>query len=892
MIFHGNIFKTGFINLLFIFLTLSVFSLNTYSNPTTLKSSPVAVATTTFDKQPDNGLKLGLKIVLVIDVSPSLKYHRADVEKIVSYIYDTIKRPQKDSIHLITFSDYANLHNPDLLKASVLFEIKNRTKKKSKYTIPIYGFNKVFDLVEKQFPKKVGVVLFISDGEDSMTHIPGQDSDMKRTISSLQNNGFNIFPIYFPTKWSNRTLMTDIAKWSGSTLYETKKYSSMDDLLETLKNNLYLAKQISPMLHHDFIKKREQWKKTLQAELGKERTLWENRLKEQLQTTKKELLNQYNTKKLDNTKKNNFALSHVELFIIIFSLIVFLLFIALFYKIILLKGVSQTNKQHSKQQMWGNLTFCNNTDNNQHNILSSIIENEDYYNTEKTINLSEQQGRHKIKIPDKKLFFYLFPMFSNGQKVIGIKSDKMYFQCLDKNHKSLPYNYLDTHVNFIRFYESENSSSDNKFHTKKIFFEYKYSFLEKINTDIQQTTDFTSMKKNNLLFFGHKKLIETIKNTFLNNNKHKISGAIKNKKNGGKNKNINFNKTDKNCFHYFLSGVGNSGKTWLLKYLYHNLFNKEEFLKKQYITCMLEFKYFRNYAHQEPVFNHALLDSNLKSLTNIPPNYGSFETTQNTNLYSTTSCEDLNIKIANIEKKFADNNRLSSILIIDEYDNFINSFSNDFTLFLNKLHKKYNTYFLFSSRKGKSAYSKKLLPKSFHPVCETAVSSIENPNAVIDFLINSSGISRTLFTPEIKQEILKYSSAMPYFIKRIFYELIKNWIYQDNFTPLEKQDIKNTVLKIIETEKFNTLITSCQNDKNADHRILNQISIMGKGEVEKDTLFTKLISISKKTDLQKEQHIFNNKINYLISAGFIIEKNNKLAGIPYMFYYQGNEIIT
>jgi len=106
----------------------------------------------------------GLDIILLIDVSYSLKKEITTIENFVSKVY-ALKR-QKDNIYLITFRDSSTPFGPDLTIDNAINRIKAQIKsaKTSDETFPIHGFTEVFDFIKDE---KAGAILFLSDGENS-----------------------------------------------------------------------------------------------------------------------------------------------------------------------------------------------------------------------------------------------------------------------------------------------------------------------------------------------------------------------------------------------------------------------------------------------------------------------------------------------------------------------------------------------------------------------------------------------------------------------------------------------------------------------------------------------------------------------------------------------------
>jgi hypothetical protein len=218
--------------------------------------------------------KKQFKIVLVVDVSPSLYYCRNLINDFTKEFYEFFLKNENNDFNLITFSKWAKIHdlsvpiNLNKILSTIEKEFKKNSKIKEQRTYPKHGLGEVFGLVADSFPKKIGAIIFLSDGEDSRTELKkGGDTtrkvqmDLKNTIRSLKNNGFTVFSIFLNTgnpKVTCKDCMNKIAEWSDTEkCLEIKKNSNISDIksiVVSLKGKVFRAKFSSPVSRVEFVK--------------------------------------------------------------------------------------------------------------------------------------------------------------------------------------------------------------------------------------------------------------------------------------------------------------------------------------------------------------------------------------------------------------------------------------------------------------------------------------------------------------------------------------------------------------------------------------------------------------------------------------------------------------
>ncbi len=736
--------------------------------------------------QDDTGKHRGLKIVLVVDASRSLKNHKDLVENVVSFVYDSIRRPEKDDVHLITFSDHERLIVSVHDKQSAISEINKEMEKISKSTIPAYGLRSVFDLVGKQFPEKVGILLLISDGENSGFKSTKTEQDLKRVIASLKSNGFTVFSIFLSTgtKYSNKPFMKQIAEWSGTKLYEIKKSRYAGNVLSALKKDVFETKYSSPVPIQKFVEIKKQWDENLQTQLIKAGKQWDE--------------------KFDTLKFQFELLFFSVIAVLIGGLVVFAVSKMIFSR---KKPSKETSpKISSPKGLWGKLELRDETG-------KPVV-----------IDLSDKAAGFLVKTPKDRFNFRLFPEYCDNQKVITVTScNGCNIQYLTGQKNLCRNPYIDSETRFIRIIDPDNNEKyqDNAYH-----------FLNKLSESYQQPV----WKKNE--FIGHDALINMIKENYL--------------------------KKSKDFHHCILSGMGNSGKTSLMKYLHHVLFHEDKLLKERYTTALLEFKNEKNEKW-----------AGVKN---------------------------------KMEKLFISNTK-EKIVLIDEYDNFFDKFSDDFGIWL----REHQGYFILA---GRNVLKEKYAFQLFDNIRNIELTGIDHPKhlrltdnlmeplhsvRLIESILSHIGLNSNIFSKEVPRHIAWYASGIPYFIKRILYALLAEWINGER-RSIKIDDVESAVLQIIEPEKLYTIIKACNEDERGStggesedvriRDILNALATMGKGRAEMAAVKSHVADHVNEAIKEAREKSFDDKLIRLKSLGFIIQDGEYLVGIPRLFYFQGEEALT
>jgi hypothetical protein len=183
------------------------------------------------------------KIVFVVDVSYKLREFFPGILKFVEKVYREYLNISKNDFHLITFSQRAKLYPPEAIDEIEKIKeiISNDSKQKFSFRYPKHGLGGVFDLVAEKFPQKVGIVIFISDGQDSRGSSSYVYKDLGRTIKAIKKNGFVVFSIFIDSgenTLEHREYMKKLAKYAKTIPLEITNINQVDDVVRDLKKQV------------------------------------------------------------------------------------------------------------------------------------------------------------------------------------------------------------------------------------------------------------------------------------------------------------------------------------------------------------------------------------------------------------------------------------------------------------------------------------------------------------------------------------------------------------------------------------------------------------------------------------------------------------------------------
>jgi GTPase SAR1 family protein len=336
-------------------------------------------------------------------------------------------------------------------------------------------------------------------------------------------------------------------------------------------------------------------------------------------------------------------------------------------------------------------------------------------------------------------------------------------------------------------------------------------------------------------------------------------------------KKIKDNFLKKDSYHMVISGMGNSGKTSLIKYLHYNLFKNDEKLREKFYSELIE-----------------------------------FEVEEDTDFSDFKKVIDRKKRL--LEKK----KNKGKIIFLDNYDALIDKFQEDFIKLINNYDKN-NFLFVMTGQKGDTLLYRKYIDQfprhtDFDNILGGLDESSEYINSayLIDFVLSDIGLQSNYLNKGIKYEIVKYASGMPFLIKFILYELLSEWLNSYEKHPLKVEDVEAALLKIIESSKDYLIKRACDFDEMGYKRpedmpqrevrirdILNRISTngAGTGRVRKEEIKNIVVINPDEEIVRQKKKSFDIKINQLKSMGFVIEYGEYLIGVPYMFFYKGERII-
>lgn len=421
----------------------------------------------------------GLKIVLVVDVSPSIKAFKKVITDSISFIFDKIVRPGKDDVHLITFSLHAKLYDSVQDKISCINHINDNMSKWSKDTYPKYALSEVFGLLENTFPEKVGVVLFLSDGEN--TQADYTESDLYRSVRSLRTTGFTVYCIFLKTEYGSKARMENIANFFDTELYEItdKNYKN---ILFSLSGDIMKTVFISPFSRNEIIQEKECWFKDAKVRFIEAEQKWNDKYK---------------------------TLRCLVIICLVFIVIFLISGIIVAKKLINIKSYRDSGDKFSL--LWGKFHYL---DDSNKNVI-------------RTENLGlNKNSEYNVETPENYPDLKLLPRNRDERKVIAVGKGKGRVQFFNKEQNRCNNQYIDFDTRLIRVLPI-NSADDS------VFKEYRYDFLNLLLDTIEQPVWGKTR------FFGRKSEIQQITRNFSNATEGYFHYVISGMGNSGKTSFIN-----------------------------------------------------------------------------------------------------------------------------------------------------------------------------------------------------------------------------------------------------------------------------------------------------------------------------------------------------------------
>ena len=754
-------------------------------------------------KEKTDAQEKGIKIVFIVDVSPSLRSRK---NLITDFVGDMINSFENENIkekeyHLITFCEKAKFFKPNsqICKDDILKEIRSEIDKKSENnslkTYPMYAFINTFKLIEKKFPKKVGIVIFISGGEDSRNKEVGKielrtaQNDLKQVICAIKKTGFTVYNVFVDT---GNDLMCEycmemIAQWSGTRLIKIEHQWNIPDNISLLRNSVENTNFISPVPRMEF-----------------------NGIEKQFSDLKGRV-------KENQKSKSNYKIILVILGVILVgALITITLLIPLTLK---LKKTIWKLTRPPLDILWGKL------DPQKEGL--------------KIIDLSKKSPRFELTPPQEELpTLELCPANRKGKKVIIIDHEEGRLKFSSKDKKTARNHYLEAETCFFKIFHPD----------QKIAHEYRYNFLNKLSEICENPV----WKKDE--FKGRDAIVVEIRNNFL-----QPSGA---------------------CYHYLISGMGNSGKTSLMKHLYHIGLGKEDEILQRYSLALVEF-----------------------------------------NSKDYTTFTGLEKEITKQLESYKGGQR--KLILIDEYDKLYEKFEDEFCEYIKKYSLNPEYFFILSGRKGRDLLGEKFFQhmqsfthyrklEGLDYVKSIPGETYERSLELIESLISDIGFPGSALERNARREIVTYASGFPWLIKKILLELLIDWLAHFDKKTIKAVHVEGAVDKIKQHAKDFLLRRAIAFDErhyeNLDEipskevlsrDILNKLSVDYKGKGSKREIKAALIihPAGNPAIVAERGKSFDKKIKQLTDMGFIKEDNINeeddvnLIGIPHMCFYKGEEII-
>jgi hypothetical protein len=453
--------------------------------------------------------------------------------------------------------------------------------------------------------------------------------------------------------------------------------------------------------------------------------------------------------------------------------------------------------QSKRNLLWGKLRFENGSEIN-HN------------DTE--IDLGTRLKGALIRTPGDAPNFRLFLCSHYGRKVMCAQVKK---GCVDyykyQNGKAYKtHQYLGAESKSIKI---SNLYGD-------LYSEYEYRFLDLLKKSCMEPAQID-------LFYGRKETIEKIQENFLQEKK-------------------------KDCYHLFLSGIGSSGKTSLLRYL-EVYFEDDEELEEKCMVRLVE-----------------------------------YNSAENTDLNQLERDFDKTIK------SLLKHKRKRRILLVDNYDDLILSAGEKFLRILHDSHTKHNIYLVLAGKIPAGLIHEKyadFLPPYYK---EIVLKGIRNHDKVIDSMLKEIGFPACRLKKEIKYQIGDYSSGMPYFCKKILIAMLEIWLNNSNTYSFTKKNLEEAARKVNRDERnyyWEEIVPHYDaNDENRRDKvrlqdIMNSIADSN-GLAGKEDIENKLIFDSNEGFFKKKKKSFEIKLSQLKELGLVVEAQGCLQGIPRLFYLQ------
>lgn len=426
------------------------------------------------------------------------------------------------------------------------------------------------------------------------------------------------------------------------------------------------------------------------------------------------------------------------------------------------------------------------------------------------IDLSNRLKGAVIKTPGDAPNFRLFNCNHYGRRImcVQVKNGVVdYF--ISRNGKEYKTDqHLGAESKFIRI--------SNKFGNQSC--EYEYQFLDILKNSWIKPAQID-------LFCDREDIIREIRENFLEEKK-------------------------KDCYDLFISGIGCSGKTSLLRYL-ELYFKDDNQLEEKCSVGLLEYHSSENTDFVQ--FNQAL-----------------------------------GKKIADIIKY----KRKRKVLLVDNYDELLLNAEASTLDLIRDCHSQHEIYFVLAGKIPASLIHDKYSEFLTEKYKEITLKGVKNLDEVLNSIFDQMGFKSSRLSREVKEGIDYYSSGFPYFCKRILFELLTTWLNHYKKISLNRHDVENAALKVAREEEEYYLkqivLQYDENDRNRRDRVrfrdIIKMLSETKGDAARSHIERELTFDKDEKFLKEKKKSFQEKLEQLMELGLVIEQQGWLQGIPRLFY--------
>jgi GTPase SAR1 family protein len=443
------------------------------------------------------------------------------------------------------------------------------------------------------------------------------------------------------------------------------------------------------------------------------------------------------------------------------------------------------------------------------------------------VNLGDKASGFEVSLPKGLPVLKFLPYNYKGKKAIKLHYNEKegHLKFYHKDGKKRGRHHIDNDIVSFRVVNPEN---------EKIYCKYKYEFLEKFSENCTQPVWEAGE------FKGRDDIVREIKSNFLD---------------------------EINSHNYFISGMGNAGKTSLIKHLYHVAMGRDNMIKLKYAMAFIEFK---------------------------KESYRSFSILENEIFEELGPVEEGRRKL----------------IFIDEYDEIFNVFPNEFGEFLQKndFHEGY--FYVFAGRIGESLlkemgllnmlphYRKFINLGSLDNVDSISSNSYEMSVCFLNDQLSEIGFPQAALSNEVKRSIVTKASGFPSLIKEILLRLLTRWSADYNMQLIDIGHVDDIVLKLKDSirdflfkriyaidEKNYQGINAVPATEVRFSEIFKRLRDDLEGESNMQKIVSQLSKYPNDYEIEKEREkSVEKKIKQLEEMGFVDIVEGKLIKLPAMVF--------